>query len=136
MADIFAQARERLTADAGTDAAKLRIADFIAWLLESGNHGDKAEEVVKAGEKESVLTAVYGSIESKARKAAVGECACIEDKDVYMWAVEFLQLTDCVTREEIAGYCSGGLHANAKPAVPPVPEKTSPFSVDIDSLFD
>ena len=136
MADIFAQARERLTADAGKDSARLRIADFIAWLIESGNHGDKAEEIVKADGKKSVLSAVYGSIESNARKAAVGGCACIEDKDVFMWAVEHLQLTDCVTREEIAGYCSGGLHANAKPAVPPVPEKTSPFSVNIDSLFD
>ena len=140
MSEIFDKMKTRLIADAGNDVGKRRTVDFVIWLIESGNHEDKATEIVNVNDKKSVFDKLWTSITDRARKAAVNGCACVEEKDVYMWAVEFFKLEACITRKEIADYCAGKLHANAENEKPDpdlhANTKNTPFSVDIDSLFD
>ena len=138
MDEIFDKLQAALFRDAGNDAAKRRIADFIVWLLRTGNHEDIASEVIEAKKSKRSLFGAYEAVKNEAKAKAVGGCACIEDKDVYWGVVKYLRLEDCTSRSEIESYCSGDLHANAKieASAQPAPGNDSPFSVDIDSLFD
>lgn len=138
MDDIFDKLQAALFRDAGKDVARHRIAEFIVWQLRNGNHEDIASEVIEAKKSKRSLAGAYEAVKNEAKAKAVGGCACIEDKDVYWGVVKHLRLEDCTSRSEIESYCSGDLHANAKIEAPAqsAPGNDSPFSVDIDSLFD
>lgn len=137
MTEIFSKLRAKLLTDAGSDIAKQRIAGFMAWLLEKYNHDDIASEIVSEKKKKSpTLKGAYDHVTAEAKKLAVGGCACIEDKDVYWSVVRYLNLEDCTDPDDVEAYCSDGLHANAETEKATKPAKSSPFSVDIDSLFD
>ena len=138
MDDIFDKLQAALFRDAGKDVARHRIAEFIVWLLRNGNHADIVSEVIEAKKSKRSLAGAYEAVKNEAKSKAVGGCACIEDKDVYWGIVKYLRLEDCTSRSEIESYCSGNLHANAKIEAPAqsAPGNDSPFSVDIDSLFD
>lgn len=135
MTEIFEKLHEKLHKDAGKDDAKRRMADFIVWLLGSGNHDDIAGQMIEAGKGAPSLNAAFEYVKNKAKEQAVGQCACVEDHVVFWNIVKYFNLEDCITPEEVKAYCGGKaeprdsepLHANAE---------SSPFSVDIDSLFD
>ncbi len=158
----YSKLKEKLKEDAGTDGALIKMADFIEWLIISGNHEDIAEKMLvpapaekpepadagkqKKGKKKTAppepeysLKKAFDHVRDAAKKLAGNAGAvCVEDKDVYWEIVKYFGLTDCVTKEEVAGYAAGNvsLHANAEAPTAPAPVKSSPFSVDIDSLFD
>ena len=133
---IFVQLREKLLEDAGKDAALQRIAEFIAWLLEVNNHDDIATKIVDAKKGAPTLKGAFNYAKDEAKKQAVGGCACIEDKNVYWSVVKYLKLENCTSPDEVEDYCSKTVHTPKPEEKLQAPAKTSPFSVDIDSLFD
>ena len=136
MTDVYTKLKVKLLEDAGEDTSLQRIAGFTAWLLKEHNHSDIASEIVDAKKGAPTLKGAFDYAKAEAKKQAVNGCACIEDKDVYWNVVRYLKLEDCTSPDEVEIYCSGKMNT-------PKPEeklqsvaKTSPFSVDIDSLFD
>ena len=133
---IFVQLREKLLEDAGKDAALQRIAEFIAWLLEVNNHDDIATKIVDAKKGAPSLKGAFDFAKAEAKKHAVGGCACIEDKDVYWSVVKYLKLENCTSPDEVESYRVETVHASKLEEKLQAPAKNSPFSDDIDRLFD
>ena len=113
------------------DAAAIKIADFIVWAIQSGNHEDIADEFLG---KKKKLADVITEIRKRAQKLAVGNCAMVTAPEVYTWAVEIIGLRDCLTRAEIDRYCLGEAPT---PEAAPAPEPPKPAGLDLglDDLF-
>jgi hypothetical protein len=59
----------------------------LAYLEE--NASDSLVERINAGK--NTLQECWGYIANQARKRAVNSCACIEDKEVFGWAIHFFE---------------------------------------------
>lgn len=113
------------------DAALLKVADFIVWICESGNHEDIAGDFI---EKKRTLSGVWKDIRACAYKKAVSNCAMVSAPEVYSWVAKTIGLQDCITSEEIDRYCLGEKTALDKE---PFSEKSKTGGLDLglDDLF-
>lgn len=128
---ITTQLKDKLYEKAGADMPLRKVAEFIIWALESGNHEDITSEKLK---DKDPLRLCMGAVKAKAQKHANGGCAMIAEPEVFEWVAEWLGLKDCLSREEIEKYCSGEA---ALPAAPAQEEPPKPAGLDLglDDLF-
>lgn len=131
MNEIYEQLKAKLYEKAGADRPLRKVADFMIWALENGNHADITSEKLK---DKDPLGSCMGAVKAKAQKHANGGCAMIAEPEVFEWVAEWLGLKDCLSREEIEKYCSGeaALPAASAQEEPP---KSSGLDLGLDDLF-
>ena len=77
--------------------AKTTNEKLVKAYLEN-NASEELANKINSGSK--TLNGCWNYITSEARKRAVGNCACIEDKEVYGWAIHYFE-EDSIKENEI-----------------------------------
>ena len=135
MNEIFEKLEAALYAEAGNARPLRKIADFIIWAMENGNHEDIADMFFSEDKKKKkTLGGCMSEVKSKAQKQANNNCAMIAEPEVYEWVADWLGLSDCLSREEIEQYCYGGAALSAAPAQEE-PSKPAGLDLGLDDLF-
>lgn len=132
--------------DKKRDDFRKTIEDYVIWQLAA--LPDEALANTTAGE---IVKGVFDmkkicqTVISEAQKQKSGSSAALASYDVFWIVCKELHIDGVITKEDTLGFVPEGftksmaveVHAHAEPEEKvQAPAKTSPFSVDIDSLFD
>ena len=90
-------------------AAQKKILDYI-----NENASEALTEKINSGKK--TMAGCYDYIKNEAKKQAVKGCACIEDQEVYGWAIHYFE-EDAIKEGEIKQHAA---------VYEPEPKKTEP----------
>lgn len=108
-------------------AAQKKILDYI-----NENASENLTEKINSGKK--TMEGCFDYIKNEAKKQAVKGCACIEDQEVYGWAMHYFE-EDAIKEGEIKQHAAV---YNTEPAVKkPEPKKPEPKKTnDLDGQLD
>lgn len=106
------------------DAAQEKVKEYLEQ-----NVSDLLAEKINTGEK--TLQGCWNYIVGEAKQKAVSGCACIEDREVFGWAVHYFEedsIAECKSAPPVKTVTS---KAEKKPTTPPknatkTPEKATP----------
>ena len=132
--------------DKKRDSFRKTIEDYVIWQL-SALHDEAladttADEIIKGILD---MKKICQKVISHAQKQKSGSSAALASYDVFWIVCKELHINGVITKEDTLGFVPDGftksmsveVHAHAKTEEKlQAPAKTSPFSVDIDSLFD
>lgn len=119
----------RITIKANEKGTFARFEKIILDYLEA-NASDALVEKINGGKK--TLAGAWAFITREARKKALGGCACIEDAEVFGWAVHYFEEDELKEEKPAAGLSGATVTAkairdtNVKTEKKPAPKKEKP----------
>ncbi|MBR1833491.1 MAG: hypothetical protein IJ784_13880 [Ruminiclostridium sp.] len=132
--------------DKKRDSFRKTIEDYVIWQLaalpDKTLADTTADEIIKGIFD---MKKICQTVISHAQKQKSGNSAALASYDVFWIVCKELHINGVITKEDTLGFVPDGftrsmsveVHAHAKTKEKlQAPAKTSPFSVDIDSLFD
>lgn len=132
--------------DKKRDGFRKIIEDFILWQLSAlpdpALADTTADEIINSVHD---VRKICDTVTAEAQKQKNGSYTAMASWDVFWIVCKELHIDGVITKEDTLGFVPDGftksmsveVHAHAKTEEKlQAPAKTSPFSVDIDSLFD